>query len=682
MPWERVSGTPTGVGVCLSGGGLRAASYSFGVLQTLQAKLGLVYGARSAEFIAAVSGGSYIAATYMLGARARALQPSIYKTMPPLVEGSPEEAHVLSHGRYLEPHRIRFGALMALNIAALAMLFVWVGTMLGGPFVALRTYLADDPMFKPLFGGLLDWVETLPMYVLAPGLLASWFVVVANLYAEGGWRRYLLPFIGLAALIATWQPVVAAASRVDWSGWRLPAVFGILLMVLVLATLLTLFAQRVGIAGPLATGLNFFAVVSPRLLGLAVLGWIAVVWYRIFAAATATATATEDEGAAAVALVAFLSILVGALLFSHVPHRASLHREYRNRLMSCFAVHRGRSGVSAAGDTLLSLLAPPAEAEGRFPRLLVCATANVHVRLPRGRRTAFVPFILSHDVCGVPGHRDAAFATAKLELIEEPAGVLTRKKEPLVSLFTAVAATGAAISPSMGRKTLPSLRMLIAAANIRLGRWVPNPFSPRARKAVSAMSRPGRFDKDSRMNPGYNELIPEMLGFDGPRVYVSDGGHYDNLGLLALLSTKCAKIWCVDASPEATGEASELRRVLDTAHHKMGINIDLDLSRFKANSDGLYASTHAHGTISYPDGSLGHLTVLKLGLTSASPAALRARRRTDPGFPHHSTFRHQVYPFDRMNSYRLVGKDAVDRCLQDQTIAVGSAVQARDGNAT
>src|SRR5262249_10254083 len=159
-----------------------------------------------------------------------------------------------------------------------------------------------------------------------------------------------------------------------------------------------------------------------------------------------------------------------------------------------------------------------------------------------------------------------SFPTQKLELGREPAGLVTLKKEPLLTLFTAIATTGAAVSPSMGRYTVPSARALFVALNLRLGRWFSNPFSSRMRKAGLAKTVPGRFVKwDPRLGAGYNEMIPEMFGFDGPRVYISDGGHYDNLGLLTLLRARCSEIWCVDAEPDTSGNAHELRRVLEIA---------------------------------------------------------------------------------------------------------------------
>ncbi|MDP9225039.1 MAG: IS1595 family transposase [Actinomycetota bacterium] len=63
MPWEAQEGEPlSGVGICLSGGGLRSASFCLGVVQTLQSTKGLLFGPAAARYLAVVSGGSYLGA--------------------------------------------------------------------------------------------------------------------------------------------------------------------------------------------------------------------------------------------------------------------------------------------------------------------------------------------------------------------------------------------------------------------------------------------------------------------------------------------------------------------------------------------------------------------------------------------------------------------------------------------
>lgn len=115
-------------------------------------------------------------------------------------------------------------------------------------------------------------------------------------------------------------------------------------------------------------------------------------------------------------------------------------------------------------------------------------------------------------------------------------------------VMTAVAVSGAALSPSMGKITYRAGRALLALANVRLGVWLPNPRNtPKASNPASEAS-----DAQPKALPGRPRpyrLLAEMLGKNGLRdryLYVSDGGHYENLGLVELLRRGCTRIYCFD----------------------------------------------------------------------------------------------------------------------------------------
>lgn len=190
------------------------------------------------------------------------------------------------------------------------------------------------------------------------------------------------------------------------------------------------------------------------------------------------------------------------------------------------------------------------------------------------------------------------------------------------------------------------------------------------RRLVGEVQAPRSFDWDKKLGPGWDELVPEMLGLSGTHVYISDGAHYDNLGLLALIREQCSEIWCIDASPEPDGEARELQRVLRIARDDLGVTPAIDLQGFRALPDGLYGTTFTTGTLSYPRhrdatvvSPLAPLHVIKLGLAAESPQDLKDYPMTDKGFPHHSTAR-QWYSEKRMEAYRDLGRDSATRALE------------------
>ena len=197
--------------------------------------------------------------------------------------------------------------------------------------------------------------------------------------------------------------------------------------------------------------------------------------------------------------------------------------------------------------------------------------------------------MFSHDRCGAPTVPEASFNTRTLEYGRVRGALFRGGDEPLVSLMTAVATTGAAVSPSMGRKTIEAVRPLIAILNLRLGRWLPNPLSASVRRDAATHTAPWKAVKATFLGRGWDEFVPEMFGLhqsDGQHVYVSDGGHHDNLGLLALLRARCAEIWCVDSSADKHGHAQQLRDVIGLAKSDLDVEISLPLDGFKS-TDGV-----------------------------------------------------------------------------------------------
>ncbi len=641
LAWERPNGVASGVGICLSGGGLRAAAFALGAIQALQQERGLLYGPRAARFLAAVSGGSYTAAAHAINALRR---PSATSTAAPLERGSPEEDHILNHGEYLIKPRIStltklliFGLF---NLAALVVLFVWTGTMLADAAVIVRQLPSGSPV-RSLDG----W----PTPILLLGLVLSILFAVRALYSDSWLKRLLFSPVALAGLLVFAEPGLYSLrqnSRFDnWTSWLalMLAGFGLL----VASALVALALQRYGTVGWPAASANWLGWASVRFSG-AVLALSAAVIDVGFLAPAFNEHPSQSQAIRA-ALAFFGAIGLGCI-FSYVPNRTSLHGEYRDRVRSCFGVCGDGKTISAISPHFL--LSQLGTGLVPTPQLLISATANMRTLAPNGARRGYAPFVFSHDECGVPG-TVYGFATSKLELGRVPSRRLLRS-EPIVTLFTAVAATGAAISPSMGRYTLPSARPILAALNLRLGRWIPNPTSERRRRAVAARETPGRFDHQRRMGPGFDELLPEMLGTTGPQVYISDGGHYDNLGLMALLRARCSEIWCVDSSVDPHGKAAELQRVLDLAREEIGCTYDFDLSPFMAGSDGYFSATSATGAVTYETGVIGTLHVIKLGLATRSPQNLKDYRFADRGFPHHKTM-HQWYSRRRMEAYRDLG---------------------------
>src|SRR5262249_51268173 len=138
---------PDAIGVCCSGGGVRSAAFNLGALQVLQSA-GVL---KRARYLAAVSGGSYIAAAFSMVAQAWASgprpprgvvghddsNPDLIARAAPFAPGSPEEQYLRNRSSYLAPramdklflvYRIALGIIF--NIAFLALPLLGVGVLL------------------------------------------------------------------------------------------------------------------------------------------------------------------------------------------------------------------------------------------------------------------------------------------------------------------------------------------------------------------------------------------------------------------------------------------------------------------------------------------------------------------------------------------------------------------------
>ena len=115
-----------------------------------------------------------------------------------------------------------------------------------------------------------------------------------------------------------------------------------------------------------------------------------------------------------------------------------------------------------------------------------------------------------------------------------------------IKLGTAMAISGAAASPNMGYHSSPLVTFLMTFFNARLGWWLPNPG------AHGKGLWPERGPKSA-----LGALLGEAFGLtddENPYVYLSDGGHFENLGLYEMVLRRCHTIVVIDASADPNYE--------------------------------------------------------------------------------------------------------------------------------
>ncbi len=223
-----------------------------------------------------------------------------------------------------------------------------------------------------------------------------------------------------------------------------------------------------------------------------------------------------------------------------------------------------------------------------------------------------------------------------------------------ITLGTAMTISGAAVSPDMGYNSSPALAFVMTLFNVRLGAWLPNPAM---RKLTETQVR--------RAGPphGLTTMLHDLAGrasASGDFVYLSDGGHFDNLGLYEMLRRKCRHILVVDAGRDELYKYQDLGRALQMSLLDFGVTADfiqpIEVGATELRQYGAYAR------LLYDGGEAGQLIYLKPWLPLTAPMELQAFKALKEEFPHESTL-DQFFTESDFESYRRLGAYLTERLL-------------------
>lgn len=625
-------------GLALSGGGIRSATFSLGVLIALARRNVLP----DFDYLSTVSGGGYLGSflTTFLSASEASPKIGLESSQLPFKKDDGEaEAlrHIRHHSKYLQTsswERIVMAASqlygMCINGIALAMipalfavaefglrsLFAFVVSYI--PFVSFVAFtpvivaiglpllVRCIPKARWYADGLLAWIVALPLLILVAWWILDRLHRYIDFFGNGDHRSpgYMAVLVAAGAI-----PVISAAA-IGALGRRHPR------------------AQV-----PLA--ITAGCAIPVLFLGLELASYQ---WLSGKGADISFLTSLP----VARWLLMFL-ILVIAFFTLYLPldvNFTSPHRHYRRKLAEAFLIQPASGDVSEHPfDTGVAIKLSKVDPHRRAPYHLVNAALNVPSSdnpAMQGRHTDF--FLFSPAFCGSPilGYRK----TAEWE-----------NADPRLDLGTAMATSGAATSPLMGIETKPYLTFWLTLLNVRLGYWVKNPFRPKSRGV-----------------PGIACLIREMLGKideKGPYLNVTDGGHIENLGVYELLRRRCKYIVAVDGEHDPSMTFHALTTLQRLASIDLGISIEINLDDLRLRQDGLSRSHFQLCRIRYPsigdkeDGT-GYLIYVKLSLTGNEGEFIKRYRLDEPAFPHHSTA-NQFFSEAQFEAYRSLGEHVGDK---------------------
>ena len=353
-------------------------------------------------------------------------------------------------------------------------------------------------------------------------------------------------------------------------------------------------------------------------------------------------------------------------------NRFSMHGVYRNRLTRAFlgAARTTRApepftGFDPNDNPRMTELLP-----GQGTRKLF-HVINIALNLTSSSRTAWnqrkaAAFTVTPLACGSPMLSPPGSDVATPVGCYVPTGSYGgeehetgRRDEPTgMSLATAMTISGAALSPNWGYHSSPITAFLMTLFNVRLGAWLPNP----------AVVTDERELIRGYPTQGLRAMLHDLLGTttDAMRaIYLSDGGHFDNLGLYEMLRRRCRLILAIDAGEDPECTFSDLGDSLRKTAIDQQIDVTFSGLVKIRGRDGLSPDTvdFALATIVYPEGGTpGRLIYLKPCFLSDIPADVRAYGAAHSKFPHESTLE-QWFTESQFESYRHLGEHEMSRLI-------------------
>lgn len=253
-------------------------------------------------------------------------------------------------------------------------------------------------------------------------------------------------------------------------------------------------------------------------------------------------------------------------------------------------------------------------------------------------------FCASKFYCGAPSI--AYFRTKRWHRGKRGACDWTHQKT-----WRLIATSGAALDTHPTRQS-PIRNALLSVLNLGLGAWVINPSYRYTQR---------------RWWPSYFLNFILALNQHTSRakwIRLSDGGHFENLGIYELIARECMEIIVVDAGHDPDNLFCDLAIATQRCWDDFGAKIEMpDL--FPKKSVPASIPAVLKGTVAYrnnPD--LGSITYIKLGVSQTHSLRLRLKPSLDTLFPHEPTT-NQFSTREFVDSYFDLGYESAMAAIPD-----------------
>ncbi len=641
------------MGLALSGGGVRSATFNLGVLQALH-RHGIL---KRVDYLSTVSGGGYIGSylTWFCSRKERTLEkdfPFGTGREDNLGEPGRIRAWLRDHGKVITPGRKMgiwafVGSILSACVFNLLIVVPIVLLVLFG----LNQDVPQNWLWNPNYGPLpcftvatfYDALRVLGYMCLALFLLR---IVFYGLTSATGWQR-------------------RATKQIRWF-YRNGTLLKLSLVFIALGCLPDLYTLALKIGRTPATALaaltSIASIVGARkgeqkgmITSKATLGLLLWLGAALILVVLLLALYAFARSAHLHVLVGVLVLAILLILFGNTNH-TSAHRYYRNALMRAYLPTRQDLFRHEQAPTLPT--EKPDDPDTFMMHQIEQTDAPYHVinvamntmGSPEPKRAArgAENFIFS------PLH--SGFDSFYLRMPATEAGAKEAADEGRMKLATAMAVSGAAVNPNMYATRARPISFLMTLFNLRLGYWITRPGKNLIQSAGIFPARVLFYMLAEMFGRGLKETSPS--------VHLSDGGHFENLGLYELIRRRCMYIIVVDAGQDKKCFCADLGRAIELVRMDFGAKITIDLEPMRKKTNGAAATepeAFAVGRITYlpaknnePPIDEGYLLYVKPTLLKNISRDVETYAFECPDFPHESTA-DQSYDERQFESYRELG---------------------------
>ena len=540
----------------------------------------------------------------------------------------------------------------------------WLGAVVASTMTAAGFGLIEQRLFQnPLDHPMLYTTTAIPLVLFTVGLAGALFVAIASAETEdnayewwaraGGWLL-IVPVVWLCAgTVVFFAPSAVHALALPFTRLNLTLSQAKTLIGLLTALTGGAAARALGPGAgkrPSVARKVVFALAAPTFVALllTVLSWANYSLLTHIEATGAHLYAHSPGGGFDELVVLYLLLIFVGLSMSYLVNvnKFSLHGMYRTRLIRTFlGASRTRTerkpnaftGFDASDNISMSDL----RAIQRPLHIVNTALNLVSTNKLAWQDRQAESFTISALHCGshLVGYR--------------PSDEYGKQ----ISLGTAMTLSGAAVAPNQGSQSSPALAFLLTLFNARLGAWLGNPGP--------AGAYTWRL-RDPRWGPA--PLFSEMFGRTtdtNPYVYLSDGGHFDNLGLYEMVLRRCHYIVVSDAGCDGGYTFEDLGNAIRKIRIDLGVPITFaappKMTKRGQGKTNLHAAV---ATIDYRavDGAhakQGFLLYVKATVSGDEPIDIDNYARACPEFPHESTA-DQWFDEAQFESYRALGAHSID----------------------